>query len=247
MSQTFASALLRQIVDYRNRTGPYGFQLERFDHYIALATKLLDGGTLELTTVEMVQDAEDAVMLMIRSLQRAKRNEALRRTRKGIYESSPGSVLNAYRDGDLTFDECVELLYKIPPAFEPAHSHEKLVQGLHNIELRIKGTVAQLLGERDQLWAQFHQKYLQGFTVGGSHGTLICDPHGYVVEYRPDPVNSTEYADIVQVNVSEAQQHYGRDVRSLDILLVGYWDKDENYISPDEYARKLAAENHTLG
>ena len=32
----------------------------------------------------------------------------------GHYPNSYGRILNAYREGDLTFDECVELLPKVP-------------------------------------------------------------------------------------------------------------------------------------
>lgn len=38
--------------------------------------------------------------------------------RNGYYPNVYGSLLNAYREGDLTFDECIELLGKVRPTEE---------------------------------------------------------------------------------------------------------------------------------
>lgn len=36
--------------------------------------------------------------------------------RCGYYPQDYGSLLNAYREGDVSFEECIELLKQIPPA-----------------------------------------------------------------------------------------------------------------------------------
>lgn len=40
--------------------------------------------------------------------------EAHPETACGYYSASYGSLLNAYREGDVGFDECIELLRKVP-------------------------------------------------------------------------------------------------------------------------------------
>ncbi len=66
-----------------------------------------------MNPADQAEDCIQTIMDTIKTLRALKeRHPELKCT---FYHHSHGSLLNAYREGDISFDECVRLLKAIPP------------------------------------------------------------------------------------------------------------------------------------
>lgn len=81
--------------------------------------------------------------------------------------------------------------------------------------------------------------------VEGSHGTLTVNPWGEVLRYEPADSDES-YADIVRIDTGELMLTYGELRDAYDILDVGYWTADREYVEPDYSFRDNVAYEKSL-
>ena len=81
--------------------------------------------------------------------------------------------------------------------------------------------------------------------VCSSHGTLIV--HKYTGKVLRTEDNDGELDNIDMFNIDEHEFYHGRAIRdAVDILDIGYWEKDGNYEPPSKEHREMVEETRAL-
>lgn len=76
------------------------------------------------------------------------------------------------------------------------------------------------------------------FSIESSHGTIITDEKGNIIEKQIHCKNCDDCIDnIVRFDLKEFEDHYGELFESMNILDLGGWT-DNEYFPPDEEFRK---------